>query len=236
MNEINENEPVFETNSQGKAMFALCEKLFPICRSITGAGFRQSLELLNDELGGIMQMHSIKSGTKVFDWVVPPEWNCEDAYIITPDGEKICDFKANNLHLMGYSTPIDAQMSLDELNEHLYSLESLPDAIPYITSYYERRWGFCISHNERKRLKKGIYKVYINSKLDENGVLNYADLVIPATIKSKDEVLISSYLCHPSMANNELSGPVAATFLAKALLQGGGGGDLPKQKTHKFLA
>ena len=137
---------------------------------------------------------------------------------------------------MGYSTPIDAQMSLDELNEHLYSLESLPDAIPYITSYYERRWGFCISHNERKRLKKGIYKVYINSKLDENGVLNYADLVIPATIKSKDEVLISSYLCHPSMANNELSGPVAATFLAKALLQGGGGGDLPKLKTLKFVA
>lgn len=223
MNEINENELVFETNSQGEAMFALCEKLFPICRSITGAGFRQSLELLNNELGGIMQMHSIKSGTKVFDWVVPPEWNCEDAYIITPDGEKICDFKVNNLHLMGYSTPIDAQMSLDELNEHLYSLESLPNAIPYITSYYERRWGFCISHNERKRLKKGIYKVYINSKLDENGVLNYADLVIPATTKSKDEVLISSYLCHPSMANNELSGPVVATFLAKALLQGGGG-------------
>lgn len=236
MNEINlnKNEPVFETNSQGEAMFALCEKLFPICRSITGAGFRQSLELLNAELGGIMQMHSIKSGTKVFDWVVPPEWNCEDAYIIMPDGEKICDFKVNNLHLMSYSTPIDAQMSLDELNEHLYSLEHLPNAIPYITSYYERRWGFCISHNERKRLKKGIYKVYINSKLDENGVLNYADLVIPATIKSKDEVLISSYLCHPSMANNELSGPVVATFLAKTLLQGGGGGRLAAAKNTQI--
>ena len=211
-----------ENFNDGKKMFALCERLFPICRSITGEGFRQSLEILNAELGGIMQMHEIKSGTKVFDWVVPPEWNCEDAYIITPSGEKICDFKQNNLHLMSYSEPVNAEFDLDELQEHLYSLEHLPEAIPYVTSYYKRRWGFCITHNARQKLQKGKYKVYINSNFNENGVLNYADFVIPATKKCKDEVLFSTYLCHPSMANNELSGPVVATFLAKKLLTMGG--------------
>lgn len=211
-------------SNEGEAMFALCERLFPIYRSITGEGFRQSLEILNAELGGIMQIHSIKSGTKVFDWVVPPEWNCEDAYIITPSGEKICDFKQNNLHLMSYSEPVNAEFDLDELQEHLYSLEHLPEAIPYVTSYYKRRWGFCIAYSVRQKLQKGKYKVYINSNFNENGVLNYADLIVPATRKSDDEVLFSSYLCHPSMANNELSGPVVATFLAKDLLQGGGGG------------
>ena len=219
----NFNSCLDENFSDGNKMFALCKKLFPICRSITGDGFRQSLEILNAELGGIMQMHEIKSGTKVFDWVIPPEWNCDDAYIITPNGEKICDFRQNNLHLMGYSEPIDAEIDLDELNEHLYSLESLPEAIPYVTSYYKRRWGFCIAHNARQKLQKGKYKVYINSNFNENGVLNYADFVIPATKKCKDEVLFSTYLCHPSMANNELSGPVVATFLAKKLLSMGGG-------------
>ena len=208
----------------GEAMYKLCERLFPICRSITGAGFRKSLDILNKELGGIMQMHAVKSGTRVFDWVVPPEWNVQGAYIIAPSGEKICDFKQNNLHLVGYSVPVCQEMSLDELQSHLYSLETLPDAIPYVTSYYKRRWGFCLSHNERKRLKQGVYKVFIDSTLDEKGVLNYADFVIPATTKSEGEVLFSTYLCHPSMANNELSGPAVATYLAKALLHGGGAG------------
>ncbi|ECB9883716.1 DUF4910 domain-containing protein, partial [Campylobacter coli] len=161
---------------------------------------------------------SIKSGTKVFDWIVPDEWNAKEAHIITPEGEKICDFKKHNLHLLNYSEAIDKEIELEELQNHLYSIEEMPDAIPYVTSYYKRRWGFCLTHNERKKLKKGKYKVYINAKHDENGVLNYADFILPSTQNSKDEILISTYLCHPSMANNELSGPVVAIFLAKWLL------------------
>ncbi|EAH5026320.1 DUF4910 domain-containing protein, partial [Campylobacter jejuni] len=166
----------------------------------------------------ILKFHSIKSGTKVFDWIVPDEWNAKEAHIITPEGEKICDFKKHNLHLLNYSEAIDKEIELEELQNHLYSIEEMPDAIPYVTSYYKRRWGFCLTHNERKKLKKGKYKVYINAKHDENGVLNYADFILPSTQNSKDEILISTYLCHPSMANNELSGPVVAIFLAKWLL------------------
>ncbi|EAJ1052698.1 DUF4910 domain-containing protein [Campylobacter jejuni] len=204
----------------GKAMYELACELFPIPRSITGQGFRASLEILNKTLGGggILKFHSIKSGTKVFDWIVPDEWNVKEAYIITPEGEKICDFKKHNLHLLNYSEAIDKEIELEELQNHLYSIEEMPDAIPYVTSYYKRRWGFCLTHNERKKLKKGKYKVYINAKHDENGVLDYADFILPSTQNSKDEILISTYLCHPSMANNELSGPVVAIFLAKWLL------------------
>ncbi|EIZ6318775.1 DUF4910 domain-containing protein [Campylobacter jejuni] len=203
----------------GKAMYELACELFPIPRSITGQGFRDSLEILNKTLGGgILKFHSIKSGTKVFDWIVPDEWNVKEAYIITPEGEKICDFKKHNLHLLNYSEAIDQEIELEELQDHLYSIEEIPDAIPYVTSYYKRRWGFCLTHNERKKLKKGKYKVYIDAKHDENGVLDYADFILPSTQNSKDEILISTYLCHPSMANNELSGPVVAIFLAKWLL------------------
>ncbi|EAH6823322.1 DUF4910 domain-containing protein [Campylobacter jejuni] len=206
-------------NQTGKAMYELACELFPIPRSITGQGFRASLEILNKTLGGgILKFHSIKSGTKVFDWIVPDEWNVKEAYIITPKGEKICDFKKHNLHLLNYSEAIDQEIELEELQDHLYSIEEMPDAIPYVTSYYKRRWGFCLTHNERKKLKKGKYKVYINAKHDENGVLDYADFILPSTQNSKDEILISTYLCHPSMANNELSGPVVAIFLAKWLL------------------
>ncbi|EAI2799804.1 DUF4910 domain-containing protein [Campylobacter jejuni] len=203
----------------GKAMYELACELFPIPRSITGQGFRASLEILNKTLGGgILKFHSIKSGTKVFDWIVPDEWNVKEAYIITPEGEKICDFKKHNLHLLNYSEAIDQEIELEELQDHLYSIEEMPDAIPYVTSYYRRRWGFCLTHNERKKLKKGKYKVYIDAKHDENGFLDYADFILPSTQNSKDEILISTYLCHPSMANNELSGPVVAIFLAKWLL------------------
>lgn len=224
-------------NSQnGKAMFALAKRLFPICRSITGAGFRQSLAILDKELSHKMHFHSIKSGTKVFDWVVPSEWSVKDAYIITPNGEKICDFKKNNLHLMGYSHGIEAELDLEDLQEHLHSLPNLPEAVPYVTSYYKRRWGFCIAHNERKRLKKGKYKVFIDAKHNDEGVLNYADFIIPSTQKSKDEILISTYLCHPSMANNELSGPVVATFLAKELIKiANGGGSLRYNYRFVFI-
>ncbi|MBZ7949161.1 DUF4910 domain-containing protein [Campylobacter sp. RM10534] len=204
----------------GKAMYELAKELFPICRSITGQGFRDSLYILDNALagGGNLQIHSIKSGTKVFDWIVPPEWYIKDAFIITPNGEKICDFKKHNLHVINYSEGIDKEIELDELQNHLYSLEEEPDAIPYVTSYYKKRWGFCITHNERKKLKQGKYRVFIDAKHDENGVLNYADFIIPSTKNSKEEILISTYLCHPSMANNELSGPIVAIYLAKWLL------------------
>ncbi|XMD93409.1 zinc aminopeptidase, M28 family [Campylobacter lari] len=203
----------------GKSMYELACELFPICRSITGAGFRQSLKILDEAMGGgILKNHSIASGSKVFDWEVPAEWEINDAYIITPDGEKICDFKQNNLHVLNYSEGIDTKLDLASLQEHLYSIEEMPDAIPYVTSYYKRRWGFCIKHEDRVKLKEGKYKVFIDAKHHENGILNYADLLIPSTQETKDEILISTYLCHPSIANNELSGPVVATFLAKWLL------------------
>lgn len=209
----------------GGYMYELACKLFPICRSITGVGFRASLKILDDAMGGgILKIHSIKSGTKVYDWVVPQEWQINDAYIITPDGEKICDFKKNNLHVLNYSEGINDEISLDELQEHLYSIEDYPDAIPYITSYYKKRWGFCIEHEKRKKLKNGKYKIFIDAK-HFDGVLNYADFIIPSTQNNKEEILISTYLCHPSMANNELSGPIVATFLAKWLL---------KQKERKY--
>ncbi|EAL5741310.1 aminopeptidase, partial [Campylobacter lari] len=163
--------------------------------------------------------HSIASGSKVFDWEVPAEWEINNAYIITPNGEKICDFKQNNLHVLNYSTGIDTELNLASLQKHLYSIEEMPDAIPYVTSYYKRRWGFCIKHEDRVKLKEGKYKVFIDAKHHENGVLNYADLLIPSTQETKDEILISTYLCHPSMANNELSGPVVAVFLVKWLLE-----------------
>ncbi|MCV3551368.1 DUF4910 domain-containing protein [Campylobacter sp. CNRCH_2013_0855] len=211
------NESIIQS---GGGMYALAKKLFPICRSITGAGFRQSLKILDEAMGGgILKIHSIASGSKVFDWEVPAEWEINDAYIITPDGEKICDFKQNNLHVLNYSTGIDTELDLASLQEHLYSIEEIPDAIPYVTSYYKRRWGFCIKHEDRVKLKEGKYKVFIDAKHHENGVLNYADLLIPSTQETKDEILISTYLCHPSMANNELSGPVVAAFLAKWLLK-----------------
>lgn len=208
----------------GLKMHNLAKKLFPINRSITGQGFRTSLEMLNKELlksGASLSIHSVKSGSKAFDWVVPDEYSVKDAYIITPSGEKICDFKQNNLHLWGYSVGVNEKMSLEELKKHLYTLESLPEAVPYVTSYYKKNWGFSLAYNEFKKLKKGIYRVFIDAKHDEKGVLNYADLLIKG--KSKKEVLISTYLCHPSMANNELSGPLVATFLAKSLLEAGGG-------------
>ncbi|EPC9520445.1 DUF4910 domain-containing protein [Campylobacter upsaliensis] len=162
-------------------------------------------------------MHTLASGTKVFDWTIPPEWSVKDAYIITPQNEKICDFKKHNLHLLNYSTSIDTTLEFEELDKHLYSLKELPNAIPYVTSYYKKRWGFCLTHHQRLKLTRGKYRVFIDTKHDEKGVLNYADILIPSTTNAKDEILISTYLCHPSMANNELSGPCVAIFLAKWL-------------------
>lgn len=196
-------------------MYELAKKLFNIPRSITGDGFRRSLDILNLAAGGGITKFSIPSGTKCFDWIVPAEWIVRDAYIVAPSGEKICEFKKHNLHLLNYSAPVHKTLSLKELQSHLYSLPHLPDAIPYVTSYYEKRWGFCIGHNQRTSLKDGIYEVFIDTEFNSKGELNYGEILVPASSCSKDEILISTYLCHPQMANNELSGPVVLTELIK---------------------
>ncbi|WP_218639646.1 DUF4910 domain-containing protein [Paenibacillus sp. FSL R7-0337] len=200
----------YRPGREGSAMYELMTRLFPICRSITGDGTRETLRILQETLPDL-NIHEVPTGTKVFDWEVPKEWNVRDAYILDPDGNKVVDFRQNNLHLVGYSTPIDQVISLEDLQQHLYSLEEQPEAIPYITSYYKERWGFCLTHNQRKVLRKGNYHVYIDSKL-EKGHLTYGELIIPGS--SEREVFISTYICHPSMANNELSGPVVTASLA----------------------
>ena len=200
-------------NDIGKEMYRLIEHLFPICRSISGNGVRETLQIIQNHIP--ITIHEISTGTKVFDWVVPKEWNVVDAYIMDETGNKIIDFKENNLHLIGYSTPINRTLTLSQLQEHLYSLPEQPEAIPYVTSYYKERWGFCISQKQRDNLKEGNYKVFIDSEL-KDGSLTYGELIIPG--RSKKEVFISTYVCHPSMANNELSGPVLSTFLAKCII------------------
>lgn len=202
-------------NKLADQMYALCRELFPICRSITGKGFRDSLAIINKHIP-TLKLVEVPTGTKCFDWEVPREWNVRDAYVIDPEGNRMLDFKVSNLHLVGYSVPIDKTISFLELQEHLYSLPDQPEAIPYVTSYYNERWGFCISDNERKTLKEGKYKVFIDSELKDGG-LTYGELIIPG--ENSEEIFLSTYLCHPSMANNELSGPVVTTFIAKWLAE-----------------
>ncbi len=201
-------------SSIGADMYNMLTDLFPINRSITGEGVRETLNYIKRFVPEL-SIHSIPTGSTVFDWKIPKEWIIRSAYIEDKSGKKILDIKENNLHLVGYSIPIDKWMSLKELNKFLHSLPDQPDAIPYITSYYEARWGFCLTELQRKRLKDIDYHVVIDSEL-KSGVLNYADIVIPG--RSKKEVMLSTYICHPSMANNELSGPVVATMLIKWLL------------------
>lgn len=189
------------------------DRLWPICRSITGDGLRKSFEILQEIIP--LELTEIPSGTEVFDWTVPDEWNIRDAYIITPDGKKIADFKVNNLHVVNYSSPVNKELSFDELDAHLHTKKELPGAVPYITRYYERNWGFCISFDEYEQLpRNGTYKVFIDSDLKPGG-LTYGDLLLPG--ESEDEILFSSYLCHPSMANNELSGPLTLAFLYREI-------------------
>jgi len=204
----------------GQQIHQLAQQLWPICRSLTGNGVRETFAILSEHLPNLIT-HEVPTGTKAFDWTVPQEWNIVNAYIKDPDGNKIVDFNDSNLHVVGYSTPITRTMSLDELKPHLYSLPKQPDAIPYITSYYAKHWGFCLTQTQLDSLLPGDYEVCIDATL-KDGHLTYGELLIPG--ETEQEIFLSTYICHPSMANNELSGPTVTTFLAKWLLS------LPKRK------
>ncbi len=187
-------------------------ELYPICRSITGNGVRATLEILRKHIA--LEIHEVPTGTAVFDWTIPKEWNIKEAYVKNSKGERVIDFNKSNLHVVNYSAPMKAKMPLEELKKHLFTLPNFPEWIPYRTSYYKESWGFCLSHNELLRLEDGPYEVLIDSSL-EPGYLTYGEYRIAG--ETADEILISCHICHPSLCNDNLSGIALATFLAKSL-------------------
>ena len=202
-----------ESKVMQKELYDFATKIWSYNRSLTGSGVRETLEAIKLEVP-TLKTRSFSSGLKVFDWEIPMEWNVNYAYIIDPNGNKICDFSTNNLHLIGYSESIEVDLQLPDLQNHLYSLPEQPDAIPYITSYYEKRWGFCISERQRQKLLEGIYKIRISTS-KTMGTLDIGEIFIPGV--DKKEIFLSTYICHPSMANNEISGITVNTFMAKYL-------------------
>ena len=208
----------------GDEMYDLIAVLYPICRSITGNGVRSTLRIISQHIR--LDIHEVPSGTQVFDWTVPPEWNITDAYVKNARGERVIDFQKSNLHVLNYSIPVSGIFSLDELKPHLFTLPDHPDWIPYRTSYYNANWGFCLSHNQFTALEDGLYEVCIASTLAP-GSMTYGEYVIPG--QSSDEVLISCHVCHPSLCNDNLAGIALATFLAKTLNQ------LLPRYTYRFL-
>jgi aminopeptidase-like protein len=212
------------THDIGPEIYRLLAELYPICRSITGEGVRQTLRIIEKHIP--IEIHSVPSGVQAFDWTVPKEWNILDAFVKNSRGERIIDFRKSNLHVMNYSIPVKKRMSLTELRPHLFSLPDRPEWIPYRTSYYNEDWGFCVSDNELRELRDEEYEVCIDSSL-EPGTLNYGECFLPG--ESSDEVLISSHICHPSLANDNLSGVAVATFLAEYLLA------LKHKYSYRFL-
>nr|AIF11891.1 aminopeptidase domain-containing protein [uncultured marine thaumarchaeote KM3_53_H02] len=196
----------------GTEMYDMMVKLYPICRSITGDGVRKTLDIISEQVP--LEKHEILTGTEVFDWTIPKEWNIRDAYVKKSNGKKIIDFQKSNLHVLNYSVPVHNTVSLSELKDHLFTLPDQPALIPYRTSYYYENWGFCITHKQFLQLEEDEYEVVIDSTL-EDGSLSYGEYFIKG--ESEDEVLLSCYTCHPSMCNDNLSGVVLLTFLAKHL-------------------
>jgi aminopeptidase-like protein len=204
--------------NMGEQLYTWAKDLFPIARSITGNGVRQTLGYFRKLIPEIA-IFEVPSGTQAFDWVVPQEWNIRDAYVADKSGNRIIDFKTSNLHVVGYSEPVDQEMCFSELDQHIYSIPEQPNAIPYVTSYYKRWWGFCLSENQRAELRNqpnASYHVCVDSSFSQ-GSLTYGELIIKGELEQ--EVLLSTYICHPSMANNELSGPVVAVGLARWLYE-----------------
>ena len=201
-----------DTTDVGNSLHQFAAELFPICRSITGDGIRKTLSIIGERIP--LKLFEVPTGTEVFDWTVPKEWNIREAYIKAKDGKRIADFQDCNLHVLNYSTPIRAKLRMDELRPHLFTIPDKPDWIPYRTSYYKEEWGFCLSHNEMLAMKDSEYEVCIDSTL-KDGSLTYGECFIPG--HSDDEVLISCHACHPSLANDNLSGIAVVTALAQLL-------------------
>jgi aminopeptidase-like protein len=208
----------------GKSMYDLAQCLYPICRSITGDGVRETLSILKEFIP--LQVREIPTGTKVFDWEIPDEWNIRDAWIKDPNGNKIVDFKKLNLHVLNYSIPVDQKVSLEELKEHVYTIPENPDWVPYRTSYYSRKWGFCMSHKQFTELQEGDSHVHIDSDL-KPGSLTYGEYFIQG--ETDDEVLFSCHVCHPSLCNDNLSGITIATWIAGILK------DIKTRYSYRFL-
>lgn len=196
----------------GQDIYELVKEIFPICRSITGNGVRETLNILKKYAPDIC-VHEVPSGTPVFDWTVPAEWNIEDAYVENEEGERVIDFQKSNLSVVGYSYPLDKVLDLEELKKIIHTQPEQPDVIPYVTSYYKEYSGFCMSQNELDALKPGKYHAVIKSDINANGSLTYGEAYIPG--ETEKEILISTYVCHPSMANNECSGPAVSVFLQR---------------------
>ena len=203
------------TRSQEYALLnEVFDELFPLLRSISGPGIEKSYEIIGRHMP--VEVFGVPSGTQVFDWVTPPEWHCRSATLTGPDGEIICDLKVSNLHVVNYSECVDKKLSLEDLQSHLHSLPDLPDAVPYVTSYYNRTWGFCLTQQQRGGLKDGVYHAKIDSDF-RSGRIPLAHSKLPG--KSEREIVLSSYLCHPSLANNELSGPLVLLGLYLRIAQ-----------------
>jgi aminopeptidase-like protein len=206
------NTAGIDLKKEGTLMYGLISELYPFCRSITGDGVRQTLNILQKHIP--LNLCEVPSGTKAFDWEVPREWNIRDAYIKNSKGEKIIDFNISNLHVLNYSIPVNKKVSLGELKKHVYTLPDRPQWIPYRTSYYQENWGFCMSHNQFKELPEDTYEVFVDSTL-EGGNLTYGEYYIKG--EKEDEILISTHVCHPSLCNDNLSGIVVSAFVAKIL-------------------